>query len=198
MSRIAKQDQRVAKAHTGVAPTSRRASARGGSASDRGAYPPPSADPPPPGRARPRFCLPPCCDFSAPLMMAEARENEIGAEIRAGGSQGAGSPAPWLRAAGILAAAVLSGLAGQFVGRALAHSWYPYECCSDRDCYAVPKERVRVVPGGWMLDGFFVGYGEARPSPDGLFHICRTQDGKGDLIRPTQKPACAWAPVQGS
>jgi hypothetical protein len=95
-------------------------------------------------------------------------------------------------------AAALSGLAGQSVGRALAHGWYPYECCSDRDCYAVPKERVRIVPGGWIIDGFAVSHGEARPSPDGLFHICRTQDGKGDLIRPYQKPACAWAPVQGS
>jgi len=100
MSRIWKQDQRVAKAPTGVAPTCRRTSAQGHSASDRGAYPPLSAAPPPPGRARPRFCLPPCCDFSTPSMIAGARENEIGAEIRAGGSQGAGSPAPWLRAAG--------------------------------------------------------------------------------------------------
>lgn len=191
MSRIWKQDQRVAKAPTGVAPTSRRASAQGSSASDRGAYPPLPPPPPPPGRARPRFCLPPCCDFSTPSMIAGARENEIGAEIRAGGSQGAGRPARRLGARGALLFLLLA-------GPAFAHGWYPWECCSDRDCYAVPVERVRVVPGGWMLDGFFVGYGEARPSPDGLFHICRTQDGKGDLIRPTQKPACAWAPVQGS
>jgi hypothetical protein len=81
---------------------------------------------------------------------------------------------------------------------AFAHSWYPYECCSDRDCYAVPKERVRIVPGGWVIDGFAVRHGEARPSPDGQFHICRSQDGKGDLIRPQDKPACVWAPVQGS
>ena len=83
-------------------------------------------------------------------------------------------------------------------GPALAHGWYPFECCSDRDCYAVPKERVQVVPGGWIIDGFAVRHGEARPSPDGQFHICRTQDGKGDLIRQQGKPACAWAPVEGS
>ncbi len=26
---------------------------------------------------------------------------------------------------------------------ALAHSWYPYECCSDRDCYPVALEQVK-------------------------------------------------------
>lgn len=191
MSQIAKQHQRVIKAPTGVAPTCRSTLAQGGSASVPRACPPLSANPPPPGSRAPAFCLPRRCDFSAPLMMAEAREKEVGAEIRAGGSQGAGSRARRLGARGALFFLLLA-------GPALAHSWYPWECCSDRDCYVVPVERVRVVPGGWMLDGFFVSHGEARPSPDGLFHICRTQDGKGELIRPTQKPACAWAPVQGS
>ncbi|MBN8532445.1 MAG: hypothetical protein J0L51_00010 [Rhizobiales bacterium] len=93
---------------------------------------------------------------------------------------------------------LLSALAGQTASPALAHSFYPHECCSDRDCYAVPKERVRVIPGGWIIDGFRVSHGEARPSPDGLFHICRREDGKGDLIRLPGKPACVWAPVEGS
>ena len=194
MSRIASQDQMVGRVGARVAETCGHGSGRANSASIAGAYPPLSAAPPPPGRARPHFCLPPCCDLSTLPMRAEAREKETGAEIRAGGSQGAGRPARRLRARGALALLLLMALGTA----AAAHGWYPWECCSDRDCYAVPKERVRVIPGGWLIDGFTVLHQEVRPSPDGQFHICRTQDGKGDLIRPHMKPACAWAPVVGS
>jgi hypothetical protein len=86
-----------------------------------------------------------------------------------------------------------------FTVPAFAHSWYPYECCSERDCFPVPVHDVRVVPGGWTLsDGTMVRQDEARPSPDGRFHVCRSQDGKGALIRMYSKPACFWAPVLGS
>lgn len=82
---------------------------------------------------------------------------------------------------------------------ALAHSFYPYECCSERDCFPVPVQDVRVVPGGWTLsDGTKIRQDEARPSPDGQFHICRSQEGKGALIRMYSKPACFWAPVVGA
>jgi hypothetical protein len=84
-------------------------------------------------------------------------------------------------------------------GLALAHSWYPYECCSDRDCFPVPVAEVRVTPAGYSLqDGTLVEYSEARPSPDDKFHICRRQDGKGALIRIHKKPACFWAPIGAS
>lgn len=84
-------------------------------------------------------------------------------------------------------------------GHASAHSWYPYECCSQIDCFPVPASDVRVVPGGWTLsDGTHVKHHEARPSPDGQYHVCRTQNGKGDLIRLYSKPACFWAPIPGS
>jgi hypothetical protein len=86
-----------------------------------------------------------------------------------------------------------------FTSSALAHSWYPYECCSEKDCYPVAVQDVRVVPGGWNLsDGTHVKHHEARPSPDGKFHVCRMQEGKGELIRLYSKPACFWAPVVGS
>ena len=82
---------------------------------------------------------------------------------------------------------------------ALAHSWYPYECCSDRDCYPVAIEQVTSTQGGWMLkDGTFIGHREARPSPDGRFHICRYEDGKGKMISIPGKPACFWAPIGAS
>lgn len=82
---------------------------------------------------------------------------------------------------------------------ALAHSWYPYECCSSRDCFAVEEQNVRTVPGGYALqDGTMIAYREARPSPDGKYHVCRRQDGTGALIRLPEKPACFWAPQMGS
>lgn len=82
---------------------------------------------------------------------------------------------------------------------ALAHSWYPWECCSNRDCFPVEARDVREVSGGWLLaDGAFVAYGDARPSPDGRFHVCRREDGKGALIRLHEKPACFWAPMGAS
>jgi hypothetical protein len=84
-------------------------------------------------------------------------------------------------------------------GSALAHSWYPYECCSERDCFPVPIAQVKVIKGGWQLhDGTIIEHAEARPSPDGQFHVCRHNDGKGGLIRKHKAPACFWAPVVGS
>jgi hypothetical protein len=63
---------------------------------------------------------------------------------------------------------------------ARAHSFYPWECCSDQDCWpmgddADAKEpEPRATPAGWLLtDGSVVPYREARPSPDGRFHVCR-------------------------
>ena len=84
-------------------------------------------------------------------------------------------------------------------GPAFAHSWYPLECCSERDCFPVPVSDVRVIKGGWQLhDGTIIEHAEARPSPDGRFHVCRRQDGKGPLIRMHKAPACFWAPINAS
>jgi hypothetical protein len=80
-----------------------------------------------------------------------------------------------------------------------AHSWYPFECCSDRDCFPVAVEDVQVSAEGYTLaDGTFISFKETRPSPDGQYHVCRRQDGKGAVIRMHKKPACFWAPVVGS
>lgn len=98
-----------------------------------------------------------------------------------------------------VAAFVMMAIALTLCGEARAHSWYPWECCSERDCFPVEPNAVREVSGGWLLeDGTFVAYNEARPSPDGRFHVCRREDGKGALIRQKEKPACFWAPVGAS
>jgi hypothetical protein len=84
-------------------------------------------------------------------------------------------------------------------GPAFAHSWYPFECCSERDCFPVATSDVKVIKGGWQLhDGTIIEHIEARPSPDGRFHVCRRDDGKGALIRMHRKPACFWAPIGAS
>jgi hypothetical protein len=87
---------------------------------------------------------------------------------------------------------------------ARAHSWYPFECCSDRDCWPMGeggREPEPVAgPGGWRLaSGEVVAYREARPSPDGRFHVCRRAgQADGALIAPVGRPACLFVPPTGS
>lgn len=102
----------------------------------------------------------------------------------------------------LAAAALLSA----WLSPARAHSFYPYECCSDRDCWpmgATPDAREPdpvAVSGGWRLfDGAIVPYAVVRPSPDGRFHVCRSGGAlDGALITPAGRPACLWVPPTGS
>ena len=56
---------------------------------------------------------------------------------------------------------------------ALSHSWYPHECCSEKDCAVVAPERVKVVPLGYLIDNFHMKlHRDIRHSPDGLYHGC--------------------------
>lgn len=87
-------------------------------------------------------------------------------------------------------------------GPAYAHSWYPYDCCSDRDCWPMGTDadarepEPRIVPGGYRLrDGRFVAERDTRPSKDGRFHICRRAGmADGEMIAPTGKPFCLFVP----
>lgn len=55
----------------------------------------------------------------------------------------------------------------------LAHSFYPHECCHDKDCTSIASYRVDHVSGGYLVDGLhFVPEAQARNSPDGQFHAC--------------------------
>ena len=85
---------------------------------------------------------------------------------------------------------------------ARAHSFYPAECCSDRDCWPMGdasdarEPEPKATSKGWQLsDGSTVAYAAARPSPDGRFHVCR-QSGvlNGSVIRPEGRPVCLFAP----
>jgi hypothetical protein len=68
-----------------------------------------------------------------------------------------------------------------FPVKAVAHSapsgwFYPYECCSDRDCQPVHGNAVRERREGYLVQktGEIIGYRDPRlkVSPDGDFHLC--------------------------
>lgn len=83
-----------------------------------------------------------------------------------------------------------------------AHSWYPYDCCSDRDCWPMGLDQdarepdPRIVPGGYMThDGIFVAESATRVSKDGRFHVCRSGGMlTGAVISPSQRPICLFVP----
>jgi hypothetical protein len=78
---------------------------------------------------------------------------------------------------------------------ACAHSWYPSDCCSNRDC--TPADSVETDARGdltvkvgakriWVPRGFAV-----RPSQDGRIHICFHSDDFQFLM-----PLCLFMPAQ--
>lgn len=89
---------------------------------------------------------------------------------------------------------------------ASAHSWYPYDCCSDRDCWPMGEDAdarepdPKVVPGGYRLnDGTFIAERDTRPSRDGRYHVCR-QGGQrdGKMIAPSGARPCLFVPQRDS
>ena len=86
---------------------------------------------------------------------------------------------------------------------ARSHEWYPLACCSDQDCWPADGAREpepHATPTGWQLsDGTIIPYHEARPSPDGQFHVCRYGGNRtGSLIRTPDGKPCLWVPQSGS
>ncbi len=77
-----------------------------------------------------------------------------------------------------------------------AHSWYPEECCSDRDC--MPADRIEVDARGdfrvivgrisiWVPRGFAV-----RPSLDRRIHICLREEKDLRFL----VPLCLFVPAE--
>lgn len=98
-----------------------------------------------------------------------------------------------LLAAAIIAAGVM----------ARAHDWYPYTCCSSKDCYSIAWTDVEPVEDGWRIKatGEVIPYEQVRETPaegGGQFHRCSI---KGDRTRNTiglsSGRACFWAPPMG-
>lgn len=79
-------------------------------------------------------------------------------------------------------------------GTALGHSWYPVQCCVERDCFPVPDDDVKQTVSGWRVGatGEIVPFGKAAFSPDGRFHRC-TEDGEIGA-----RTLCLFVPRLGS
>jgi hypothetical protein len=75
-------------------------------------------------------------------------------------------------------------------GGAGAHNWYPVECCSGYDCAPLEAHRVKIVAGGYVIDGkFTVPTKEVRRSQDEHYHACFPQP---------ENLRCFFAPPMGS
>jgi hypothetical protein len=73
---------------------------------------------------------------------------------------------------------------------ALAHSWYPVECCGEYDCSPIDDARVRVVEGGYLVDGkHFIETSRVRQSKDSDYHAC---------FWPADRLWCFFIPPMGS
>ena len=69
-----------------------------------------------------------------------------------------------------------------------AHSFYPPNCCAGNDCMELASERVRITPGGYLIDNReTVPFDKAQSSPDEHYHGCFPPSMMG-------KVGCFWAP----
>lgn len=92
-------------------------------------------------------------------------------------------------------------------GAALAHSWYPYECCHGDHCAEIPATSVTERGGGFVIildekthpilkkmnagrKQYFVPYRDVRQSPDGKQHAC-ILEANVDALR------CVFLPIGG-
>jgi len=76
----------------------------------------------------------------------------------------------------------------------LAHSWYPQECCHDKDCHPVPCAELKVAAKGdvmWKGVLYFSGP-MLRDSLDGQCHVC-VEEGLNASIIP-YLPLCVFVP----
>jgi len=77
---------------------------------------------------------------------------------------------------------------------ATAHSWYPIECCSGRDCMRVDRVE-RTSDGGMRMFAGSIqvqvpkGFTQ-RPSRDNDTHVCVRENGDGTYV-----PRCVFVPA---
>lgn len=63
-------------------------------------------------------------------------------------------------------------------------------CCTPEDCGVYPAEKVRVVPGGFIVEeGEFIPHSEGKPSVDENYWRC---------VAPDKKTRCFFFPNVGS
>jgi hypothetical protein len=100
----------------------------------------------------------------------------------------------WRRWPYVLAAALGILLIG--VVLASAHSFYDWDCCSDRDCQPVAEGMVAEESGGYrvLLTNQFIDRNspKVRMSPDGRWHVCTLGGNLGGSV------LCLYVPGRGS
>lgn len=102
---------------------------------------------------------------------------------------------------GLLLGLLFNALFG-FVSKANAHSWYPYSCCSDRDC--APVLRITYNPDGSMImattyysqvvnvlipKGYLL-----QPSKDAEAHVCVKSPTTAQRLGAYYEPLCVFLP----
>jgi hypothetical protein len=57
---------------------------------------------------------------------------------------------------------------------ALAHSWYPWACCGDMDCFPVACDQLVQTVSGWLYvpTGNLFKPEQVQPSQDHHCHVC--------------------------
>ena len=81
---------------------------------------------------------------------------------------------------------------------ALAHDWYPWECCHDQDCDRISMTRLEATSEGWRVPtGEIIPYGDTRirktpPDQEGA-HWCRIME-RGEAY---QQTLCLFLPPMG-
>lgn len=98
-----------------------------------------------------------------------------------------------MRSAFLVGVALLASLSA-----ALAHSWYPWECCSDQDCWPLSFAEVEVTPKGFRLPtGETLSFDDPKikptpaDDPEQRYHICTVGgDLKGRVL-------CLFVPQGG-
>lgn len=92
---------------------------------------------------------------------------------------------------------------------ASAHSWYPEDCCNDRDCEVIPLQAVTETEAGWHVEYVSAKLGvvnvdvprkhhRVKPNDhDGQFHGCFYYPRGPDtgLSPRKMQVRCFWYPV---
>jgi hypothetical protein len=87
----------------------------------------------------------------------------------------------------VLAAAVML-----LNGAAAAHSWYPKECCHDKDCHPVPCAEIHVEPDGSVRFGrVYFPPNMIHESRDAYCHVCTSFPNAENL---NEIPQCVFVP----